>query len=151
MQKSPVRFWVLLGLLAGLPLGTGIALFSYADGFSYLSKDPQACGNCHVMQANLASWRASSHHTVAGCNDCHTSGTLANRYRQKAQNGLGHSWAFTTGHFAEPIRIKQTSRAVVLENCLFCHSKLIDASHFGSEGLSGRDCLGCHKQTGHRN
>lgn len=150
-MHSVAKFWLLLGLVIGLPVGTGLALFAYADGFSYLSKDPAACANCHVMQPQLAAWKASSHHGIATCNDCHTSGSTANRYLQKAENGWHHSLAFTTGNFKEPIRIKDNNLAAVLENCRSCHQPLIQASHFGSHGWGERNCLHCHQQTGHHN
>ncbi len=148
---SATKFWLLVGLVVGVPLGTGLALFAYADGLSYLSANPNACANCHVMQPNLAAWQASSHRNIAACNDCHTSGGLLNRYAQKAENGFHHSLAFTTGNFSEPIRIKQASLMVVLENCKTCHQPLLEASRFGHPGLGEKNCLHCHKQTGHRN
>ena len=40
---------VLLACLLGIPLGIGAFTFVYAKGFSYLSPDPRACVNCHIM------------------------------------------------------------------------------------------------------
>jgi cytochrome c nitrite reductase small subunit len=40
----------LLVLFAGsVGAGVGTFTFGYARGFSYLSADPRACVNCHVM------------------------------------------------------------------------------------------------------
>ena len=36
--------------LLGIPAGIGAFTFVYAKGFSYLSTDPRACVNCHVMR-----------------------------------------------------------------------------------------------------
>ena len=36
---------ILLGVLVGLSSYT----FNYAEGLSYLSNDPAACVNCHIM------------------------------------------------------------------------------------------------------
>ena len=40
---------VLFACLLGVPAGIGAFTFVYAKGFSYLSSDPRACVNCHVM------------------------------------------------------------------------------------------------------
>jgi len=34
----------------GVLLGIGGTTFNYAEGLSYLSTDPAACANCHIMQ-----------------------------------------------------------------------------------------------------
>ncbi|HND85948.1 MAG TPA: NapC/NirT family cytochrome c, partial [Pseudobdellovibrionaceae bacterium] len=52
-------------------VGLGIYVFIYAKGYSYMSDDPQACINCHIMRENLDTWSKSTHHHVAKCNDCH--------------------------------------------------------------------------------
>ncbi|MEJ7606892.1 MAG: hypothetical protein WKF37_11635 [Bryobacteraceae bacterium] len=49
---------MLLGILAGAMLGVGLFTFGYARGASYLTNDPQACANCHVMQEQLDGWRS---------------------------------------------------------------------------------------------
>ena len=40
---------VLLACLLGIPAGIGAFTFVYAHGFSYLSTNPHAYVNCHVM------------------------------------------------------------------------------------------------------
>ena len=60
------------GLLLGTALGVGAYTFVYAKGASYLSNDPNACANCHVMTEQLDGWSRGSHRAVATCNDCHT-------------------------------------------------------------------------------
>ena len=62
---------LVLGTLWGVLLGVGIFTFGYAKGGSYLTDDPAACANCHVMQDHFDSWQKSSHKNVAVCNDCH--------------------------------------------------------------------------------
>ena len=34
----------------GVLLGIGATTFEYAEGLSYLSTDPKACANCHIMR-----------------------------------------------------------------------------------------------------
>ncbi|HBY60181.1 MAG TPA: cytochrome c nitrite reductase small subunit, partial [Solibacterales bacterium] len=89
---------LLLALFLGVSLGVGLFTFGYAQGSSYLTDDPAACGNCHVMRENVESWQKSSHRKAAVCNDCHTPPGMIPKYSTKALNGVFHSWAFTTAH-----------------------------------------------------
>lgn len=45
---------MLLSLLLGGLIGLGGYTFRYGQGFGYLSNDPAACKNCHVI--NERSW-----------------------------------------------------------------------------------------------
>jgi len=45
-------------------------VFTLAKGLSYLSSDPKACINCHVMNTSYATWQHSSHSQVK-CIECH--------------------------------------------------------------------------------
>ena len=47
----------------------GSYTFVYAKGYSYLTNDPAACANCHIMSEHFAAWTKSSHRAVAVCND----------------------------------------------------------------------------------
>ena len=40
----------------GMLLGLGGFTFHYGEGLSYLSTDPAACVNCHIMQPQYESW-----------------------------------------------------------------------------------------------
>ncbi len=57
--------------MVGVLIGLGGATVRYAEGLSYLSKDPEACANCHIMNPQYDSWQKASHHTAATCVDCH--------------------------------------------------------------------------------
>src|SRR6185436_15639047 len=72
-----------LGVLFGLATGIGGYTFVYARGGSYLTNDPKACANCHVMQNNYDAWMKSSHRAVATCNDCHTPHNVVGKYLTK--------------------------------------------------------------------
>jgi cytochrome c nitrite reductase small subunit len=133
-------------LLFGVALGVGGFTFVYARGSSYLGDDPEACGNCHVMREHVAAWRASSHHTVAVCNDCHAPAAGLRKYWVKAVNGFHHSYAFTTGDFPEPFRITPRNRAVTEERCRSCHATTVAA--MGPAGAVS--CIRCHDAVGHR-
>ncbi len=136
------------GLFGGIA-GLGGFTFSYANGFSYLSDDPAACANCHVMRDVFDAWNSGSHKAVATCNDCHVphSSEVA-KYVAKGLNGFRHSSAFTLGGFPEPIQITPADRQVVNENCLRCHGSLVqDISHENTADVT--DCLRCHNRVGH--
>ena len=88
----------------GVALGLGSYTFAYARGWAYMTNDPQACANCHVMNEQYDGWMKSSHRSVAVCNDCHVPDSLVGKYVTKATNGFWHSYYFTSGTFPKPIR-----------------------------------------------
>src|SRR5690242_21733876 len=90
------RAMVLLGIALGVLVGVGGFTFIYARGASYLTNDPRACVNCHIMREQFDGWVASSHRAVAVCNDCHAPHDFVGKYVTKAVNGFNHSFAFTT-------------------------------------------------------
>src|SRR5687768_13775722 len=112
-----LRYSILLGLTLGLLSGVGGYTFIYARGASYLTNDPRACANCHVMQEQYAGWLNSSHRSVAVCNDCHTPDNFAGKYATKALNGFWHSFYFTAGGFPDPIRITPRNARVTEQTC----------------------------------
>ena len=152
-----MRRWLLpaTAILIGIAIGLGGFTFVYAKGYSYLGSDPAACANCHIMDEHYAAWTKSSHHAVAGCNDCHTPHDLIPKYYVKAKNGFWHSFYFTTGKFPYPIRITEPNREVVQEGCRYCHERITETIDHGipSEGQAGAteplDCTHCHRHVGH--
>lgn len=136
------------GLALGIPAGIGAFAFIYARGHSYLSNDPAACTNCHVMNEQFQSWSRSSHHAVATCNQCHVPQSFISKYITKAEQGLRHSVAFTTQNFSEPIRMIPSSRQIVEHNCKSCHQPLLleTGSHFRKKNES---CIRCHSASAH--
>ncbi len=50
LSAFPLWIWIALAGLFGGVAGLGGFTFTYAQGFSYLSNDPQACVNCHIMR-----------------------------------------------------------------------------------------------------
>jgi cytochrome c nitrite reductase small subunit len=62
---------LVLCVLFGIALGAGAFTVRYAEGLSYLSTNPTACVNCHIMREQYDGWQHASHHAVATCNDCH--------------------------------------------------------------------------------
>jgi cytochrome c nitrite reductase small subunit len=152
MSRS-AAIWILsaAGLALGALIGIGAFTFAYARGGSYMTNDPAACVNCHVMRDQFAGWTRSSHHNVAVCNDCHTPHNFVGKWATKALNGWNHSFAFTTGRFEEPIRIGPRNRAITESTCRSCHARLTDAiDHAGQIGAQEQlSCLKCHWNVGH--
>ena len=137
-------------ILLGLAAGIGSYTFVYARGYSYLTNDPAACANCHIMQGHFDAWTRSSHHAVAVCNDCHTPPGLVPKYMTKARNGFWHSFYFTTGGYPDPLRITPPNHAVTELACRHCHEELthsIDPQR--SDAPARLPCTGCHHEVGH--
>jgi len=156
------RPWLLplTAVLIGTAIGVGAFTFVYAEGYSYLTNDPSACANCHVMEEQYASWMKSSHRSVAVCNDCHTPHDPVGKYYTKARNGFWHSFYFTTGSFPEPIRITAFSREIAESACRECHQAITgslvhaeETPEFDEEeGMTSPDalaCTRCHARVGH--
>ena len=139
---------MIAGAVIGVAVGIGAFTFVYARGASYLTNDPAACVNCHVMREQYDGWGVSSHRAVAVCNDCHTPPGLLPKYLTKALNGFNHSLAFTTGRFHEPIEIGARNRAITEAACRHCHAELVQAIE-GHASVSPIECLRCHDSVGH--
>ncbi len=147
---------LLIAALVGIPAGVGGYTFFYAKGASYLTNDPRACANCHVMQDHYDAWVKSSHRAVATCNDCHSPKNVVAKYATKAENGFWHSLKFTTGDYKNPIQIRPHNKAIAEHSCLKCHQGIVDAiagphaapaaDHPKNEEMS---CTRCHGGVGH--
>jgi len=139
-------------------IGYFVYVLNASKALSYLSTDPKACINCHVMNTQYATWQHSSHKDV-GCIECHlpTDG-FVNKYVAKAKDGWNHSVAFTLGTYDNAIRISDDAAQRVQNNCISCHSKTVstmidnsDKNHNFQVGdvATGRKCWECHKSVPH--
>lgn len=146
-------------ILIGAAAGVGAFTFGYARGSSYLSNDPAACANCHIMDEHYSAWLKSSHHAVATCNSCHTPHDFLGKWTVKAKNGFWHSFYFTTGDFPYPLRITEPNDEVVEAACRHCHEAMtafVDhavvtapAADPGARQPEPLACTGCHRYVGH--
>lgn len=144
--------WIGLTAAAAALAGIGVFTFTYAKGVSYVSNDPKACMNCHVMREHYSSWVKASHHKAATCNDCHTPHTFPGKWIAKARNGWNHSRAFTAQDYPEPIRITKANLEALQTNCLHCHEMMTSeiSAHRGFKPGTAR-CTDCHRSVGHMN
>lgn len=141
---------ILLGVLVGAFAGVGLFTFGYAQGSSYMTDDPAACANCHVMREQHSGWMKASHRSVAVCNDCHTPAGFVAKYSTKALNGFFHSWAFTTNRFPDRIQIAGRNARVTEGACLKCHADIVSSFQAVREHRGGVACTQCHKGVGHQ-
>ena len=141
---------VILSIVVGILIGLGSFTFYYGEGLSYMSKDPKACINCHIMQSQYDSWQKASHHTVATCVQCHLPHDFINKYISKSENGYNHSKAFTLQNFHEPIAITEKNSRILQQNCLECHNNMIEnLTHGSTTDADAISCVKCHRRVGH--
>ena len=130
--------------LAGVAVGLALLLTRIANATSYLSDEPGACINCHVMTDAYASWQRGSHGQVAVCIDCHVPhGSPLAKYAYKAQDGLKHSYVFTARSEPQVLGLSARAVPVVQANCVNCHSHQV-MMIAAAVGLQRR-CWDCHQ------
>jgi cytochrome c nitrite reductase small subunit len=141
---------IVLAALVGVLLGSGAYTAHYAEALSYMSDDPRACVNCHIMREHYDGWQKASHHGVATCNDCHLPhDNFFSKYAAKSRNGFWHSEAFTFQNFHEPIRIHAFNSRILQANCVHCHAELVREIAGADHGGESLDCVRCHQRVGH--
>lgn len=141
---------VALAALFGVLLGLSGYTFSYAEGTSYLSNDPKACVNCHIMRDQYDGWLKSAHHANATCNDCHVPHDPVGKYMAKMDHGYRHSKAFTLQDFHEPIQITPKDLTIVQQNCVRCHESFVsDITQHAANVREVVNCVQCHSGVGH--
>ncbi len=144
LEWLPFRWRLLAFALAGVAAGLGLWTARMANAASYLSDDPAACINCHVMTDAYASWERGSHGRVAGCNDCHVPHTNPIAMAAfKARDGMRHASMFTLRLEPQVLRLSDGARPVVQENCLRCHGELFVGIRL--PGVDERPCWDCHE------
>ena len=143
---------VLLGAITAL----AIYMIKVANVTSYLTDDPRACINCHVMTTEYITWNHSAHREVANCNDCHVPhDNVLKKYAFKAKDGLYHATIYALRAEPQAIVMHEAGQKVVQNNCIRCHfDQVTDAksvswvdSHLNDR--LDRTCWECHRETPH--
>ena len=147
-----VRVIVLLGMLVGL----GIYIIKISNVAAYITDNPHACINCHVMVPHYITWNNSSHREVAHCNDCHVPhNNFISKYSTKAMDGLYHSTIFTLRLEPEVIQARKASINVIQNNCIRCHQDQITEPQLNAYvenhhyHRTDRICWECHTHVPH--
>ncbi|WP_299535667.1 cytochrome c nitrite reductase small subunit [Ulvibacterium sp.] len=137
-------------------LGLGLFIIKEGEVVSYLSDDPQACVNCHVMTPVYNSWMHSSHRELVSCNDCHVPhDNLIKAYSFKAMDGLYHASIFTARMEPEVIFMRKGSQEVVQDNCIRCHVQQVTQVKYDGfienhrTNRTERQCWSCHREVPH--
>ncbi len=150
LEFMPSHLRLLTFSLGGILLGLTALTIHLSRAPSYLTDEPEACVNCHVMRSAYVTWRHSSHAEVAHCNDCHVPhDSFWKHWAFKAQDGLRHAAIFTLRWEPQVIRLSRGAQPVVEENCRRCHGPLIHASSLANSGLDQLRCWDCHREVPH--
>jgi cytochrome c nitrite reductase small subunit len=153
----PPQKWRLpVSIVSGLLVGFALLAFHVSNADSYLSDDPRACINCHIMAPHFVTWTHSSHREWATCNDCHVPHeNVVRQYYFKAKDGLRHAAVFTMRNEPHVIMLNEDAKTVIQNNCLRCH---IDQVHPVSitnvtgdnyKLGEGKLCWDCHRLVPH--
>ena len=135
-----------------------IYLVVQSKALSYLSHDSKACINCHVMNAQYASWQHSSHASRTTCVDCHLpTDSFVKKYISKARDGWNHSVAFTLDTYEPRIQISDDGANRVQANCISCHATVTQVIRSNADkyhDYSGavkmdKRCWDCHTSVPH--
>lgn len=115
----------MLLLVCGVVVGLG-GLFLYLLRFhTYLTDDPSACVNCHIMAPYYATWMHGAHARNTTCNDCHVPhDNVFRKYFFKGKDGMNHVYKFVTRQERQAIQAIDESAEVIMENCVRCHATL---------------------------
>lgn len=143
-------------LLLGVFFGLGAFTFHVSKAPSYLSDKSETCINCHIMVPQYSTWAHSAHRENANCNDCHVPhNNFLNHYYFKAMDGLRHATMFTLRAEPQVIRIKDAGANAVQNNCIRCHSHVINdpkmmRPEYDHNNLrEERQCWDCHREVPH--
>lgn len=152
-RRARIAAIVLGGVFAG---GIGLSLY-LLRAHTYLTDEPAACVNCHIMAPYYASWMHSSHSRDATCNDCHVPhGNAVQKWTFKGMDGMKHMLAFVTHAEEEVPAAQPMSSRVIMDNCIRCHTQL--NTEFVKTGRidfmlaqtgEGKACWDCHRDIPH--
>ncbi|MCK9617498.1 MAG: cytochrome c nitrite reductase small subunit [Lentimicrobiaceae bacterium] len=157
----PPQWRVPVIIALGIFTGFSAYIFYTSRAWSYLSDDPQACVNCHIMTPEYATWSHSSHKHITNCNECHVPhNNVFNKYFFKAKDGLYHASIFTLRAEPQVIHAKEASIKVIKENCERCHTDAVDNEKMLVASVLRKDseeeekeeerlCWECHRETPH--
>ena len=151
MQKNIIL------ILSGIIIGGGFLVIYLLRGHTYLTDEPSACVNCHIMAPYYATWKHSSHSQNTTCNDCHVPHeNVVKKWAFKGMDGMKHVFAFVTNSEPQVMQAITSSSQVIMNNCIRCHEQL--NTEFVKTGRvdymmsmvgKGKACWDCHRDVPH--
>jgi cytochrome c nitrite reductase small subunit len=136
--------------MGGAVAGLGFCVAYISNATSYLSDDPKACINCHIMDPEYASWQHSSHGRDTVCNDCHVPhDNSIVKYWFKGKDGSRHSYMFTFRMERQVIQAIPESKDVIQRNCIRCHGTIVSEAMTPTHKGFDRQCIDCHREVPH--
>ena len=155
----PSRGWKLFAItLSGVIVGGGIFFLYMLRAHTYLTDDPAACVNCHIMGPYYATWFHGAHARNATCNDCHVPHENAfKKWAFKGMDGMRHVSVFLVRGEEQVLQANDKSAEVIMNNCIRCHTQL--NTEFVSTGRidfmmskvgEGKACWDCHRDVSHK-
>lgn len=153
----PRKLVIPLIIVMGMATGLAAYLIYISRAYSYLTEEPSACVNCHIMAPYYQSWQKSSHQAWTTCNDCHVpQDNIIRGYAFKAMDGLYHAAVFTFRAEPQVIRPRNASYGAIMENCIRCHTQLttefVDIGKHRFKDIKNGEantCWDCHREVPH--
>lgn len=156
LPNKKSRWRPIASFILAATIGLGFFIMKEAEVVSYMSDNPQACVNCHVMTPVYNSWMHSSHREWASCNGCHVPhDNVFNQYYFKAKDGLYHASIFTLRMEPDVIFMREASQEVVQNNCIRCHVQQVTETKYTdwitdhAANRTDRKCWSCHREIPH--
>lgn len=148
---------IILLVICGVIFGGGLYFMYLLRVHTYLTDDPKACINCHIMTPYYATWMHSSHGRNTTCNDCHVPHeNVIKKYAFKGMDGMKHLFAFVTKNEPQVPQAQKKSSQVIMNNCIRCHTdlncQLVKAGkvdYMMTKEGNGKACWDCHRGVPH--
>jgi cytochrome c nitrite reductase small subunit len=152
-----LRGKVFLLVLCGIVGGLGAYTLYASRAWGYLSDEPSACVNCHIMGPFYATWSHGSHGRDATCNDCHVPHEgVVRKWMFKGMDGVRHAAVFTLRGERQVIQATEGSDGVIMRNCVRCHTELntefVKTGRLDYKAVmlgGGKACWDCHRDVAH--
>lgn len=149
-EHWPIKLKWLIAGSGGIFVGMSAYLAHLSNATSYMSDDPKACINCHIMNPEYASWKHSSHANVTTCNDCHVPhDSWLSKMAYKAKDGIRHSTVFTLRGEPQVLKATEEAKHVIQANCVRCHTNVISQAKAPVGHSIDRNCIECHREVPH--
>ena len=159
LKKARSPSMLNLAIIGALIVATvlGIYLADKSRMLTHFSTKPEACINCHAMDAFYASWQHSAHGRNTTCLSCHVPQNFIGKYKTKILDGLHHVFMFSFDKFGGAIKISDGGAKIAQDNCISCHARqgetvAINTVLNARTGLNADDkeyCWRCHRDAPH--